>query len=75
MGITNSLKMVRGLVNQVRSASNPNALLNSMAEQNPQLKEIMTMVNSGKSPRDLFYAKAKEMGVDPEDIVRQLQQI
>ena len=62
-------------MNQIRSASNPNAMLNSLAAQNPQLKEIMNMMQSGKSPKDLFYEKANEMGVDPNMIISQLQQI
>ena len=73
MGITNNIRAVKSLMTMVKSAKDPNAMLQYMASQNPQLKSVMDMASSGKSPRDLFYEKAQEMGVDPEDILRQLR--
>ena len=57
----------------IQTAKNPNEMLNHMASQNPQLKEIMDIVNSGKSPKDLFYERANEIGVNPEDILKYLK--
>ena len=57
----------------VQTAKDPNAMMNHLASKNPQLKEIMDMMNSGKSPKDLFYEKANQMGVDPETILNQLR--
>ena len=73
MGITNSIKMAKSLMTMVKSAKDPNAMLQYMASQNPQLKSVMDMTSSGKSPKDLFYEKAQEMGVDPETILSQLR--
>lgn len=60
-------------MNLVRNSQDPNAMLNTLASQNPQLKSVMSMMNGCKSPKDLFYARAKEMGVDPEEILSQLR--
>lgn len=38
-----------------------------------QLVQVLQDVqNSGMSARDLFYQKAKEMGVNPDDILKML---
>jgi hypothetical protein len=45
-----------------------------VVNQNPQMREVINLVNqSGKSPKDAFYALAKQRGVDPNEILRQLQ--
>ena len=41
---------------------------------NPQLQSVIKLVkDSGKSPKDLFYQKANEMGVDPNTILQKLR--
>lgn len=50
-----------------------NSLQNNM-QMNPQIQSIMQMVKeSGMSPKELFYKKAKEMGIDPDMILNQLR--
>lgn len=50
-----------------------NPLMN-MLQNNPQIKNVMDMVkNSNMSPRELFYQKAEEMGVNPDDVLKILQ--
>lgn len=62
------------LAQMYKSMSNPNAMLNILMNNNPQMKSVMDMIKkSGKSPKDLFYEKANEMGVDPESILSQLR--
>ena len=60
-------------MNAVRTSSNPNAMLNQLAANNPKLKEILELTSSNKSPKELFYEKANQMGVDPETILSQLR--
>ncbi len=41
---------------------------------NPQLNQVLKLIKqSGKSPKELFYDKAKEMGVDPDSILNKLR--
>ena len=50
-----------------------NMLMNLM-RNNPQIKNIMDMINnSDMTPRELFYKKAEEMGVNPDDVLKILQ--
>lgn len=64
--LVNAFRMMRG-------AKNPQQLLMNMAQQNPQIKQTLDMINnSNKSPKDLFYEMAKQKGVDPNQILSML---
>lgn len=53
----------------IDSSSNPNKMMELMANNNPKLKEILEAVkNSNADPRVLFYEKAKEKGMSEQDI-------
>lgn len=57
-----------------RGAPNPQQFLNNMINQNPQMRDAINFINqSGKSPKDAFYALAKQQGIDPNEVLRQLQ--
>ena len=65
---------VRSMMNMVRSARNPQAMLDSMIKSNPQMQEVMNYVRaSGGDPRQAFYKMAQEKGVDPNQILNQLK--
>ena len=54
------------LLGVLKNAKNPQALLNQIAGQNPQMKQILDMVQqNGNNPKALFYKLAKEKGIDP----------
>lgn len=73
-------------LNQMRSQSLQNSLNNNMVSQmmqqfnklqnpmsDPQVAEMVKIVNqSGMTAQELFYQKAKEMGVDPNSILSQI---
>lgn len=65
---------IKQMMNMMRGSNNPTQLLSTLAQQNPQVRQIMEMVrNSNMSPKDLFYKMAKEKGVNPDDILNQLK--
>lgn len=58
----------------VKNSNNPSAMLKTLAEQNPQVKNIMNYVNeNGGDPKTAFYKLAKERGVDPSSILNMLK--
>lgn len=60
----------------VKTSSNPKGMLEMMANSNPELKQIMTVLSSNNtSPRDLFYSKAKEKGMSDEEIEKFLSSL
>lgn len=49
-------------------------MLQSMVQNNPQMKQVMEIVNnSGGDPKTAFYRMAEEKGVDPEQILSLLR--
>ena len=65
---------VQQMANMMKSMRNPQAMLNQLSQNNPQVKQLMTMIqSSGKSPKDLFYQVAQEKGVDPEEVLRMIR--
>mgnify|MGYP007069837569 CR=1 FL=1 len=73
-GNLSSLNNIKNLMKTLQGASNPSQMIMNMASSNPQLKDVLTLVqNSNMSPKDLFYKLAKEKGVNPDDILSQLQ--
>ena len=45
-----------------------------MIQQMPQYKQVMDYVNqNGGDAKSAFYAKAKEMGIDPDQIVQAMR--
>ena len=58
----------------MRAGKNPNAVLQIMAQSNPQVRQVMQMMN-GKSPAQLEQMArniAKERGTTIEDVARSL---
>ena len=47
---------------------------NLIANFNPQMKQVMQYIQeNGGDPKAAFYKMAKEKGIDPEQILRQLR--
>lgn len=66
----NIIEMYKAL----QESGNPQQMLMSLAQQNPQVAEIMREVQaSGGDPKSLFYDKARQMGIDPNVILSMLK--
>lgn len=48
-------------------------MLQSLAQQNPQMQQVMNLVNQAGDPKTAFYKMAEEKGVDPEQILSMLR--
>jgi hypothetical protein len=63
-----------GMLNMVRSSSNPNQAMQQMLSGNPQYQNVMDYINqNGGDARTAFYNMAAQKGIDPESILRQLR--
>ena len=63
---------VKQLANMYKNAQNPMAMLQSIAGQNPQIAQVINMIN-GKNPEEIFYALCKKKGVNSDDILIQFK--
>ena len=69
-----NISRVKQIMQTVKSAGNPQMMLNQMVGQNPQFKQVMDYVNAnGGDPKAAFYKMAQERGVNPDDILSQLR--
>lgn len=70
----NSASTSNSLIDVVRNSSNPYQTLMNMAKSDNRIAQIINEVNAnGGDAKSLFYAKAKQMGVNPEDVLRKLR--
>ena len=64
------LQQIKQVMNSVKAARNPQAALMGMMGNNPQMKQVMNIVNQrGGDPMQAFRAMAEENGVDPDEIL------
>ena len=62
------------MINILKNIKNPQQLIMNMANSNPQVASVLKEVQAnGGNAKDLFYRKAKEMGVDPNSILNNLR--
>lgn len=62
------------MMNLMRNSGNPQAMLSSMMQNNPQVKQVMDFVNqNGGDPKKAFYDLAKQNGIDPQEILNMLK--
>jgi hypothetical protein len=59
---------------KVKTAGNPQMMMQQMMGQNPQIKQAMDYIQqNGGDPKEAFYKLAKEKGINPDDILNQLK--
>lgn len=69
---TKAIQSAKRMMNTFRAAKNPAAALQLMAQQNPQVGGILRLCGPG-GLKNSFYQMCREQGVDPEEVLRQLQ--
>lgn len=55
----------------LKSSNNPREAIMKLAQQNPQMKQILNLCN-GKNPKDVFIEECKNRGINPDEIISQL---
>ena len=68
------MAQLKQIFSMMQGAKNPQAMLAQLTNSNPQMKQVMDLVNSnGGNAKELFYKLAQQKGVDPETILNQLR--
>ena len=69
-----SLPSKNDLLQKFLNSSNPKELLNSLISNNPQMKNIMGLLqSSGMTPKQFFYNYAQQNGIDPDQFLNSLK--
>lgn len=62
------------MIQMLRGSNNPGVLLQRMAQQNPQVQQVLQLVQqNGGDAKTAFYNLAKQRGIDPNTILNQLK--
>lgn len=70
----NKIIPIKNMMNAMRSAKNPQMMLQQMMVQNPQVKQVMDYVQkNGGDAKAAFYKLSEEKGVNPDDILNMLR--
>ena len=67
----NPTRQIFNTYNQLNNA-NPKELLMQMAKNNPQAQFVLSALNSGTNPQQLFFELCKQKNVNPNDILKSL---
>lgn len=63
-------------MNVVRAAQNPQYAFNMMLANNPKLQQAMTFVKQfGGNPETAFYNYARQLGVDPQEVLNTIKSL
>ena len=58
------------MIGMVKSSRDPQAMMNMLVQQNPQMGQYMRDAdNSGMSRKEYFYQTMRQRGIDPDAIV------
>ena len=69
-----NLGQIKNMMQMVKSAGNPQAMMTQLAQNNPQMKQALDFINQhGGDPQKAFYALAQQKGVDPQQILDMLK--
>ena len=69
-----NLAKIKQMMNTVSMASNPQSAIQNMIGNNPQLKQVMDVVQqSGGDPQKAFYQMVEQVGADPNEILNMLR--
>lgn len=69
-----AMGQIKQIMQMVRSAGDPQAMLRQLAMNNPQVRQVMEIVQRhGGDPMAAFRAEAEARGVDPEEILRMIR--
>ena len=65
------LSQAKQMMQAIKSSGNPQALINQMASQNPQVNQIIQQY--GGDAKTAFYRYAEANGVNPDDILQMMR--
>lgn len=60
------------MIGMLKNAGNPAAMLQSMAQSNPDIKKAIDMCR-GKNPQQVFMEQCQAQGINPQQIIGNLK--
>ena len=70
-GPLGNLGQIKQMVQMFKSMGNPQAMISQMAQNNPQVAQLINQ--AGGDPRKAFYDLAQRKGINPDEILSMLK--
>lgn len=67
-----NMAKIKNMFQAFKAAGNPQAMIQNMMKNNPNINEINKLVQTNGSYEQAFRAKAKEMGIDPDEFIKNM---
>lgn len=67
-----AMAQAMNIINQIKRNGNPQAAINAMAQQNPNVKKAMEMCQ-GKNPQQVFEQMCRQNGIDPAQFTEMMK--
>ena len=65
---------IRQMISMVKSAGNPQMMISQLMQTNPQMREVMAIVQQyGGDANKAFYDLAEKNGINPQEILDMLK--
>lgn len=66
-----NMNQMKELYNAMRNG-NPMQVFNQMAQNNPNMKPILNLINNGHNPQQIFYQLCKQRGINPDEFIKNI---
>ena len=67
----NKINDIRQAYKIFANSKNPIEVFNNMAQKNPQLQPIVSMLKNGNNPQQVFVDLCQQRGIDPNEFIKQ----
>ena len=69
-----NMGQIKNMMNMVKAAQNPQAMMQMMAQQNPKMQQAMNFIQqNGGNAKSAFYKLAEQQGINPDDVLNMLK--
>ena len=67
-----AINQAKQVISVVRQSGNLPAVLQQLAQSNPQMQQAMNIINSGGTT-NMLYELARQRGIDPNELIEMLK--
>lgn len=64
-----NINQIKEMYNAIKGG-NPMQMIQKMAQTNPNMQQVLNMLNSGANPQALFYQMCKQKGINPDEFIK-----
>lgn len=68
-----AMQNIANMVRSFKGMNNPQQIMQMLGQRNPQaMQQVQQLMQSGKNPKDLASSMLKQRGIDPDQLMRMI---